>query len=197
MQQSPVAALPLEVHAGYVQRAVAGVADREGAVSATACAHAAETRRAGDRKLASGRVAGDCDIRWARGIVAGDFDRPRLGAKARGPEADRQGQSVTRSDRYRIGQHTRHKEIPGGGRYAGHGERAAAAVVEDERLIGERPHASGRERPVIGDHRDEARRWRKSGHGQCVWRQQVIAEDGQRGAGRARRGRLETDYDVH
>jgi hypothetical protein len=57
VEQFPVAALPLEVHAGHVQSAVADIADGCGAICATAGVHAAKDSGASYGEPPGGRVA--------------------------------------------------------------------------------------------------------------------------------------------
>src|SRR5580692_10962674 len=83
-----------EADAGHVERAIAGITDRQGAIRATTGVHAAKACRASDGKPARRRGSGDVDAQGTSRIVADYRDRRGFGAETHGLKADGHWQSI-------------------------------------------------------------------------------------------------------
>jgi len=105
VEQPPMTALALEVHAGHVQSAVADVTDGNGAICATAGVHAAKDSGAGYGEPPGGRVAFNLNHMRRGWIGTDNRDFRGLLTKTGWPKADWNRKKIASRNDERIGKH--------------------------------------------------------------------------------------------
>ena len=186
----------LEMHAGHVEGAIARIADREGAIRAAACVHAAKARRACDCKLTGRRIPGHANMMGTAGsllvtvIVAvlapWLVGAKRIGAGSESPAPTPSGSAITsgttKSAVDELIPVTRSRAFP--------------RVVEDQVFIDKRTHAALTEIAAIGDYQGQPRRRTLAGHIDDMGAGRIVAENLDFASLETKTSRLEADHDI-